>query len=735
MKKGLLILFICIFVHAFAQNTENLFYYGYDEKICITQVYNKYAFCKDTNTFQQEVEHALDETYAGISDKTWLNNNICIVTFKDQNPAPIMQDTKLSTIKQYPVFSVNSTSEVILFPEIVVKEKCDQTSLNDLEQKYNLSLRKDGVIYKIYGVPTNDNVIAIANELYETGQFEFASPNFFCPIETYAYIPNDTYFPYQISLHNTGQTINDNHVGTEDADIDAPEAWEITKGLPDIIIAVIDKGVTNNHPDLPNSRQVRLNGSNLGVGDPNDPSPVVGNVNHGNACAGVIAATMDNNEGISGIAPNCKIMPIRYDDSNSLLDLADGIRLAVDSGAHILSCSWGTLNPSTSMIPAINSAINYAIAHNVVVIFAAGNLESHSPTGIDVVSFPANVNIPYVITVGASDRDDQLAAYSPISPLIDIVAPSHKADPTQINGETFEMWSIDIPGDNGYNPNPIERSDYIPEDEILPNYGTNYLAYTGRFGGTSHSCPVVAGVAALMLSANTSLTNVDIYDILTKTCDKIGDDVAYVNGKCNEFGHGRVNAYRAVHKAQQGYSPYIDGPATVEDSIAWYSVRDIPIGATITWSIDNISSPHGNLWEFVLTSSQNNDSMRVAFRQANITPGPWFPHLRDSTSISAFSPFYKSADLTVTINRGAYSYSTTKRIRKAISSSPFLLQSHIEQKELYIQLLNADYSQAQNNSCNYTLELCHSIYGCILTKTNQSNKIQIEMQLEIIIIK
>ena len=102
---------------------------------------------------------------------------------------------------------------------------------------------------------------------------EFATPNFISYAELYQVIPNDPYFSSQVTLHNTGQVFIDGHSGTNNADIDAPEAWEITTGKSNIIIAVLDQGVTSNYPDLPNSRQVRLSGSNFGDGNVNNPSP------------------------------------------------------------------------------------------------------------------------------------------------------------------------------------------------------------------------------------------------------------------------------------------------------------------------------------------------------------------------------------------------------------------------------------------------------------------------------
>ncbi|MCX8490198.1 MAG: S8 family serine peptidase, partial [Cyclobacteriaceae bacterium] len=342
----------------------------------------------------------------------------------------------------------------------------------------------------------------------------------------------------------------------------------MTTGANNVLVAVLDEGISPNHPDLPNARQVRLNGSNFTDGNQNDPSPT-NSMNHGNSCAGVIAATQNNNEGIAGICPNCRIMPIRIFNTNPTIGLtptqiADAINFARNNGADIISNSWGFNSDNPNFQPLIVSAIQNATtqgrvingtALGCVVVFSAGNNAIQN----GFVHFPSNVNVPGVLTVGASDRDDLKSFYSPLgnvnSPnnqVLDLVAPSHRAWPDQVPGETFEAWTIDIPGNAGYNPwpqftTPGATPSTVPPaiGEQLPNAGVNFQSYTGRFGGTSHSCPVVAGVAALMLSANPNLTQQQIFDIITGNADRVGGYV-YTNGRSNELGFGRVNACRAV---------------------------------------------------------------------------------------------------------------------------------------------------------------------------------------------
>jgi hypothetical protein len=418
----------------------------------------------------------------------------------------------------------------------------------------------------------------------------FSHPNFICKSEINS-IPNDPYFNKQFYLHNTGQIVNDGHSGTNDADIDALEAWNITKGNYDIIIAVLDEGVTSNHPDLPNTRQVRLNGSNFHFGNPNNPSPT-DNQNHGNACAGVIAASQNNNQGITGIVPNCRIMPIRMIGASAQKH-ADAIKFAWENGADILSCSWTFESDNPNLVPVIKDAIIEATTQGrngkgCVVAFASGNNENQN----GIIKFPSNVEVDGVITVGASDRYDLQAQYSPTSDpesgnnqIIDIVAPSHRAYSNQISTETWEVWSIDIPNSSGYNTAHRNDGGSLPLiGEVLPSSGTNYLSYTGRFGGTSAACPQVSAVAAMLLSINPLLTQQEVFSIIKSTADDVGP-YDYRLGRCDELGSGRLNACKAALEAIST-NGIITGPDRVCYSNTTFSFISPP-ETVVSWTKSN----------------------------------------------------------------------------------------------------------------------------------------------------
>lgn len=584
MKKPLILTAILTLIILAMGFNQSKFYYAYDEKVYLNESENKLIVRYKTSKKMDktQISSSLD-----FKDKViqWKDDSTYVLTLSNESEKNLFKSklkNQLDIKSCHEIYTIDTGLELGATDEFLVKFKPDisQKEIEKLHKKFNVKVVKSTKIYQLLKVGVSSSVLEIANAYQESGLTRFSQPNFISELVLHQ-IPNDTYFVNQFSLHNTGQVFADGHSGTVDADIDAPEAWDITTGSNNIVIAVLDQGVTSDHPDLPNTRQVRLNGSNFADGNPNNPSPT-GNSNHGNGCAGIIAATQNNNQGISGIAPNCRIMPLRIFNSDDTgitpQGLADAIEFAVDNGADVISNSWGYNTTNPNFQPVVRDAIIYATTQGrnglgCVVVFSAGNTANHVLGNNGNVNFPSNVNVNGVLTVGASDRFDLQANYSPSedvssanNQIIDLVAPSHRAYSCQIATETFEAFTIDIPNNAGYNP--VNNSDCgsLPViSSVLPSSGTNHLSYTGRFGGTSYSCPQVAGVAALVLSINSSLTQQDVFNIVTSTADEAGG-YSYSLGKSNELGNGRLNAHQAVLAALPppniSGAPIICHPAT-----------------------------------------------------------------------------------------------------------------------------------------------------------------------------
>ena len=206
----------------------------------------------------------------------------------------------------------------------------------------------------------------------------YAEPNYYRHINT-----NDTNYNKLWGLHNTGQVVNGT-TGTNDADIDAPEAWALSTGSSSVIVAVIDSGVDYRHPDLsPNlwTNTEEIPDNNIDddgngyiddvygwdfVYNDNDPMDVHG---HGTHCAGTIAAKGNNSAGITGVCWTAKIMSLRAldgDGSGATSDLVDAILYANRMGAHVINNSWGGGGFSNSVRDAICASL-------AAVVCAAGN--------------------------------------------------------------------------------------------------------------------------------------------------------------------------------------------------------------------------------------------------------------------------------------------------------------------------------------------------------------------------
>jgi hypothetical protein len=329
-------------------------------------------------------------------------------------------------------------------------------------------------------------------------------------------IPNDEYWQMQWHLHNTGQS-----GGTSGADINAIKAWEITTGDPNIVIAVIDCGVDSQHPDLANNL---VAGYDFYQND-DVPDPVKQNRMdaHGTCCAGIIAAEGNNGIGIIGVAPNCKIMPIRHGDATNWISQsqhAHAIRWAADHGADIISISWGRYNA-----PDIHSAIKDVTKIGGIgrdgkgcLVFVAVGI-----SGMRIVSGWTEA-YPEVIAVGATDHNDILWHYSDYGTELDLVAPSG-CDGGWC-GSFSTLWTTDLTG---------------PQGNSIFNDDPNILDYAQYWGGTSPCAPIAAGVAALILSVEPNMTNNEVRHFLQRSAKDLGDP-----GRDDYYGWGRVDTRAAL---------------------------------------------------------------------------------------------------------------------------------------------------------------------------------------------
>ncbi len=410
----------------------------------------------------------------------------------------------------------------IIYPTrtIVAKlfNKEDKGLLMDMAKRFGVKSvsEKHGTI-RIVLEDVNDALTA-ANSLKESGLFEFVQPDFYAPIERYQI--NDPLFGEQFQMNNTGQTI-DGVTGANDADCNALEAWGISLGSSGTTVAVIDDGM-EDHEDFNNSSgQSRYtNGfspANNGNGD------AISGSDHGVACAGSIAAS-HNNIGVRGVAPLANMISVNiFVGGESTQDIADGITWAKNAGADVMSNSWGYTS-CTANFSNINNAIADANSNGrgglgCVIVFASGNGYK------SCVDFPANN--PNVIAVGAFANTGIRSAYSNYGPALDIMAPSNN-----VGGPGAGVRTTDRMGGPGYN-------------------STNY---TNTFGGTSSACPVVAGVATLLLGYDANLTSNQVKSILYSTAIDMGP-----SGPDNEYANGRVNALGALQSASGNPPTCTDG--------------------------------------------------------------------------------------------------------------------------------------------------------------------------------
>ena len=397
---------------------------------------------------------------------------------------------------------------------VKLKSNIDEKLLEDLAEKYHVSILGKNKFMPLWFTlsctkESAGNALEMANIFYESGLFAAAEPDLMEDDELDCV--NDSLFPQQWNLHNTGQS-DTSFIG----DINYCNVHQITTGDSNIIVAVIDEGVDLEHPDLTNIYR-------LSYDTERDQSPSLLFGTHGTRCAGIIGANADNDIGVAGIAPDCQIMSISNamaGTPNSRMNRANGINFAWQNGASIISNSWHTGGIRYDVIDdAISDACTYGRnGKGCIIVGATGNWD------IAEIDYPAILE--NVIAVGA-------------------IVPC---------GMRKSLYSCDE--EYGWGSNYGNELSVVAPGLHIPTTDTNGT-YINDFYGTSAACPHVAGVAALILSVNPDLTWQEVRDIIEQTAQKVrpdlyvySQDTIHFNGTWNnEMGYGLVDAYAAVSKA------------------------------------------------------------------------------------------------------------------------------------------------------------------------------------------
>lgn len=448
-------------------------------------------------------------------------------------------DGKLDEVREFEEVNVGThvyyaeggSKPIVPTGEVFIQfhEGTSQEEQNLVLSEFNLVLedRTDEHLVTAKVSPASPNPLKVANLLEKISLVKWAEPDIDIPLDEYNFIaPDDDLLDHQWHLRNTGFVVDTNWRLKKDADAKIVDAWKRLgkPGSSEVTLAVIDNGFDLSHPDLRDKIHKPYN-----VWDRSD-KPIQDDpaYTHGTPCASVAIAA-SNGRGIVGVAPEAKFIPV-HGTSFSASATRRMFEYCVDNGADIISCSWGTTDPGF----ALNNMKERAIADaatkgrngkGCIILFAVGN------SNLDYINFYAAH--PNVIAVGASTSRDEHAEYSNRGRQVSVVAPS--------NGN-WPILAARASWDNGLHwETGVFRYYRDGKDR-----GSNYK----HFGGTSSSCPLVAGVCALILAANPELTAVQVKEILEKTADKIGDPSEYdANGHSLKFGHGRVNADRAVAEA------------------------------------------------------------------------------------------------------------------------------------------------------------------------------------------
>ncbi|MBI2432316.1 MAG: S8 family serine peptidase, partial [Candidatus Hydrogenedentes bacterium] len=409
-------------------------------------------------------------------------------------------------------------------------------------------------------------------------------------------MPDDPAFPEMWGLNNTGQT-----GGQPDADIDAPEAWDLTTGSTDVTVAVVDTGVDYTHPDLASQMWVNKEEFDGQPGVDDDGNEIVDDIfgarwtngdgtvtsgdpmddnSHGTHVAGTIGAAGNNGEGVTGINWNVRIMALKFLDEFGFGAFADALSTVdylLDQGVHVANASWGGYLPLDSPEALIGQvALEAAGAAGMMLIAAAGNEALDNDVDIPGigVSLPAAYPLDNVFSVASTDDTDALSFFS-----------------------NYGLLSVELAA---------------PGEEILSTVPGNGYAL---FSGTSMATPHVTGVAALLWSLAPDAHWSDIRQWLLEAAEPVQG----LQGKVATGG--RLNAARAVELAAPGRGAIrFDRAAYRCDTSAGIHLRDTDLAGTGTAAVQVTSTTGDKVTVFLAETAEQAGEFEGTVPLAEGTP-------------------------------------------------------------------------------------------------------------------
>lgn len=421
----------------------------------------------------------------------------------------------------------------------------------------------------------------MVTDLNRSLSVEYAEPDYLLYIDSN---PDDPQFGSLWGLHNVAQT-----GGTFDADIDAPEAWDLNTGNSDIVVAVIDTGVDYNHEDLAanmwqNPGEIAGNGIDddgngyvddiYGIDAINNDSNPMDDHNHGTHCAGTIGAVGNNGIGVAGVNWDVKIMALKFlsaggsgntSDAIECLEYAIMMKQTYGINIKVTSNSWGGGSYSQAMYDAIEAARDA----DILFVAAAGNDGNNNDSW---PHYPSSYSLDNIIAVAATDHNDNLAYFS-----------------------SYGLTSVDLAA---------------PGVSILSTLRNNSY---GSYSGTSMATPHVAGAAALIWAGYPFHLWNDVKTIILDTVDPLSS----LSGKV--LSEGRLNISDAV--IPPGPAIFLTAPkegtlldVNQQTEVAWqtYEPESVPYvkiefsddgGSTYTTIESSLPNIDTYLWTTPVTAS------------------------------------------------------------------------------------------------------------------------------------